>query len=106
MLKRTKELNIFRPSESNEADAVPSLMNSSKPLFETVDLTSLVQVRVLPSYNAGDVESMEIWLPKSSKQKKIRVYFKGLDKLITLHQCKLEKLQNIKKSILDGGSVC
>ncbi len=49
---------------------------------------------------------MEIWLPKSSKQKKIRVYFKGLDKLITLHQCKLEKLQNIKKSILDGGSVC
>lgn len=34
----------------------------AKALFGTVDLTSLVQVGALPSYNAGDVESMEIYL--------------------------------------------
>jgi type I restriction enzyme, S subunit len=35
----------------------------AKALFETVDLTSLVQVGALPSYNAGDVEGMGICLP-------------------------------------------
>ena len=73
----------------------------AKALFETVDLTSLVQVGALPSYNAGDVEGMEIWLPKLSEQRKIGAYFKNLDNLITLHQRKLEKLKNIKKSMLE-----
>jgi len=58
----------------------------AKALFETVDLTSLVQVGALPSYNAGDVESMEIWLPKLPEQKEVGAYFKSLDNLITLHQ--------------------
>ena len=58
----------------------------AKALFETVDLTSLVQVGALPSYNAGDVEGMEIWLPKLPEQRQIGAYFKSLDNLITLHQ--------------------
>ena len=73
----------------------------AKALFETVDLTSLVQVGALPSYNAGDVEGMEIWLPKLPEQRQIGAYFKSLDNLITLHQRKLEKLKNIKKSMLE-----
>ena len=66
----------------------------AKALFETVDLTSLVQVGALPSYNAGDVESMEIMLPKLREQKQIGAYFRSLDNLITLHQreqCKGDK---------------
>ena len=74
----------------------------AKALFETVDLTSLVQVGALPSYNAGDVEGMEIMLPKVSEQRKIGEYFRNLDNLITLHQRKLDKLKNIKKSMLDN----
>ena len=73
----------------------------AKALFGTVDLTSLVQVGALPSYNAGDVESMEIYLPSLLEQAQIGAYFKHLDNLITLHQRKLEKLQNIKKSMLE-----
>ena len=57
-------------------------------LFGTVDLTSLVQVGALPSYNAGDVESMEIYLPSLLEQEQIGAYFKHLDNLITLHQRK------------------
>ena len=38
---------------------------------------------------------------KQSEQKKISTYFKQLDDLITLHQRKLEKLKNIKKSMLE-----
>ncbi len=73
----------------------------AKALFGTVDLTSLVQVGALPSYNAGDVESMGIYLPSPFEQEQIGAFFKLLDNLITLHQRELEKLQNIKKSMLE-----
>ena len=58
----------------------------AKALFGTVDLTSLIQVGALPSYNAGDVESMEIYLPSLLEQEQIGGFFKQLDNLITLHQ--------------------
>ena len=58
----------------------------ARALFGTVDLTSLVQVGALPSYNAGDVESMEIYLPSLLEQEQIGGFFKQLDNLITLHQ--------------------
>ena len=64
----------------------------AKALFGTVDLTSLVQVGALPSYNAGDVESMEIYLPSLLEQEQIGAYFKHLDNLITLHQRKCANL--------------
>ena len=60
----------------------------AKALFGTVDLTSLVQVGALPSYNAGDVESMGIYLPSLFEQEQIGAFFKLLDNLITLHQRK------------------
>ena len=60
----------------------------AKALFETVDLTSLVQVGALPSYNAGDVEAMEIMLPTMAEQEKIGLFFARVDNLITLHQRK------------------
>ena len=75
--------------------------NFAKALFETVDLTSLVQVGALPSYNARDVEAMEIMLPNISEQEKIGQYFHQLDNFITLHQRKLEKLKTFKKAMLD-----
>jgi len=40
----------------------------------------------LPSYNASDVEAMEVALPASmSEQRQIGGLFKQLDNLITLH---------------------
>ena len=64
----------------------------AKALFGTVDLTSLVQVGALPSYNAGDVESMGIYLPNLFEQEQIGAFFKLLDNLITLHQRKCANL--------------
>ena len=40
-------------------------------------------------------------IPDIQEQKKIGEYFLRLDNLITLHQRKVEKLQNIKKSCLE-----
>lgn len=73
----------------------------AKALFGTVDLTSLVQVGALPSYNAGDVESMEIYLPSLLEQEQIGGFFKQLDNLITLHQQKLKLLKQIKKAMVN-----
>ena len=41
-------------------------------------------------------------MPQSMEQKKIGELFQILDHLITLHQSKLEKLQKIKKSMLES----
>lgn len=73
----------------------------AKTCFETVNLTSLVQVGALPSYNSRDVEMMSIQLPTLLEQKAIGEFFSYFDRLITLHQRKLKKLHNIKKSMLE-----
>ena len=57
------------------------------------------------------VLKQEIVIPCLNEQTKIGEYFENLDHLITLHQRKLEKLQNMKKSCLqkmfpkDGATV-
>ena len=54
-------------------------------------------------YNISKNKMMDIEMPIPSidEQKQIGEYFANLDNLITLHQRKLEKLQNIKKSMLE-----
>lgn len=43
----------------------------------------------------------EYLIPKKEEQIRIGQYFSKLDHLITLHQREVEKLQNIKKSMLE-----
>jgi len=45
------------------------------------------------------IRDMDISIPSVAEQERIGEYFTNLDNLITLHQCKLEKLKNIKKSM-------
>lgn len=60
-----------------------------KTLFEKIDLTELVQVGALPSYNATDVENLDIKMPADiNEQITIGEFFANLDHLITLHQRK------------------
>ena len=47
------------------------------------------------------LQKSEIWMPNVDEQRIIGQQFAQLDSLITLHQRKLELLQNIKKSLLD-----
>lgn len=74
----------------------------AKALFETIDLTSLIQVGALPSYNAGDIENMNVVIPKINEQRKIGTYLHNLDNLITLHQRKLDQLKTLKKFMLQN----
>lgn len=43
---------------------------------------------------------MEFMIPSGEEQDKIGAYFKQLDHLITLHQCKCDKYSNIKKGMM------
>ena len=53
------------------------------------------------SVDFGKIKDMLLYMPSTVEQQQIGDYFAKLDDLITLHQRKLELLQNIKKSLLD-----
>ena len=48
------------------------------------------------------IADMELQMPSKPEQEKIANFFTDLDKIITLHQRKYEKLQIIKKSMLEN----
>ena len=55
-----------------------------------------------PAINANDLAEIEVAAPSDeSEAQKIGAIFRSIDNLITLHQRELEKLQNIKKSMLE-----
>ena len=55
-----------------------------------------------PAINANDLAKIEVFFPKDEcEHHQIGTYFRNLDNLITLHQRKLDRLKNIKKSMLD-----
>ncbi|EPC5010461.1 restriction endonuclease subunit S [Listeria innocua] len=55
-----------------------------------------------PNISSKEVGAFEFYFPtKIEEQKKIGFFFQQLDKTITLHQRKLQKLQNIKKAYLN-----
>ena len=55
-----------------------------------------------PAINSNDLAEIEVYSPSDpQEQRQIGDFFKKIDSLITLHQRELEKLQNIKKSMLE-----
>ena len=65
------------------------------------DLTLLAQGISRFNISKNKVMELSVAVPSAAEQKQIGQYFARLDSLITLHQRKLELLQNIKKSLLD-----
>ena len=55
-----------------------------------------------PNLSAKNLYLFDIPIPRDVEQIKIAEYLESLDHLITLHQSKLEKLQKIKKSMLES----
>ncbi|EAA0192865.1 restriction endonuclease subunit S [Listeria monocytogenes] len=51
--------------------------------------------------NLGEINQVSIFIPDLEEQVEIGIFFKKLDKTITIHQRKLQKLQNIKKAYLN-----
>ena len=69
-------------------------------LFQNVDWKKKDESTGVPSLSKLIINNVETATPIYVEQKKIGDYFRNLDNLITLHQRKLVKLKNIKKSML------
>ena len=54
-----------------------------------------------PNLSLEQVANLEIAIPSEDEQKIIGAFFQQLDNLIALHQRKIEKLTNVKKSMLE-----
>ena len=65
------------------------------------DIESLLVGGGRAKLNAETLMGLDLLLPVKQEQVLIGNYFANLDHLITLHQRKLEKLQNIKKAMLE-----
>ncbi|UUV99064.1 restriction endonuclease subunit S [Vagococcus luciliae] len=68
-------------------------------LFKS-QLLKIVQQSSNININAENIKSTLIMLPSIEEQTKIGNFFKQLDDTIALHQCELEKLQEMKKAFL------
>ena len=71
-----------------------------KVLYPTVKWDGIEGSTIKRLYNSNFLNTC-INIPNTLEQEKIGELFTNLDNLITLHQRKLEKLKNIKKSMLD-----
>jgi type I restriction enzyme S subunit len=70
---------------------------------ETVRKKIVFLAQGISRYNISKNKVMEIEIPLPSirEQQLLGRYFDNLDNLITLHQCKCEKLKDIKEALLD-----
>ena len=82
------------PRENNELSFIYCV-------FQNVDWKKKDESTGVPSLSKTAINDINIDLPGYEEQKWLGEYFSKLDNLITLHQRKLEKLQNIKKSMLE-----
>lgn len=63
-------------------------------------LLPLIQGTKISSISKSALQDTNIFYPDQEEQKRIGSFLLNLDNLITLHQHKLEKLQNVKKACL------
>ena len=95
----SKEYPVFRSSTGNNLTVIILYLNSSQRFRSFCREQKMGGTRTRLYYK--NLCTFEFQLPSENEQTKIACLFQELDKLITLHQSKLEKLQNIKKSCLE-----
>ena len=85
--------HVLRTKDGNENNFI---CNS----LERKDYKQYNSGMAMPKLNKGVCQSIPISCPRFDEQKKIGDYFRNLDHLITLHQCKCDKYSNIKKGMM------
>ena len=71
-----------------------------KVLYPTIKWDGIEGSTIKRLYNDNFLRT-QFLIPKIEEQEQLGIFFDCLDNLITLHQRKLEKLKNIKKSMLE-----
>lgn len=92
------DLNIITPQSNIDSAFLAITISNGKPHN---DMAKMAQGKSVVHLHNSDLEKIDLTYPKHEEQVQISTYFKSIDNLITLHQRKLEKLKNIKKSMLE-----
>lgn len=93
------DLNIIYPQSFLNPIFIAISISNGKPHKE---MAKRAQGKSVVHLHNVDLSKIEIDYPSIDEQTRISSYFISLDHLITLHQSKLEKLQKIKKSMLES----
>ena len=70
-------------------------------LYQQINLPNFSTGSGVPTLNRNDVHDAIVSVPSKEEQRTIADYFTNLDHLITLHQRKYDKLQILKKAMLE-----
>ncbi len=70
-------------------------------IFQNIDWKKKDESTSVPSLSKTAINDVDILVPMYNEQQYIGKYFSELDKLITLHQKRVEKLQSIKKACIE-----
>ena len=91
---------LIRAKVNQDNDAEFVFQSTLSPSYEKyIRITS--QRSGQPGVNAQEYGEYDLFAPSKEEQQRIGHFLRGIDSLITLHQRELEKLQNIKKSMLE-----
>ncbi|WP_105210709.1 restriction endonuclease subunit S [Streptococcus suis] len=70
-------------------------------IFQNINWKSMDESTGVPSLSKNGINNVKVLTPKIKEQSAIGTFFSTLDRHITLHQRKLEKLKNLKKALLN-----
>ncbi len=91
---------LIRAKVNQDNDAEFVFQSTLSPSYEKyIRITS--QRSGQPGVNAQEYGEYDLFAPSKEEQQRIGRFLRGIDNLITLHQRKLEKLTNVKKSMLE-----
>ena len=92
------DLNIITPSDDLDSAFLAISISNGKPRRE---MAKMAQGKSVVHLHNTDLARIDLPYPRKEEQQEISGYFSRIDNLITLHQRKLEKLQDLKKSMLE-----
>ena len=92
------DLNVVHPNEELVSQFLSLIISNGSVQKE---LASKAQGKSVVHIHNPDIEKLVIYFPNIEEQNKIVSVFKNLDHLITLHQRKLSKLQQLKTIFLE-----
>ena len=91
-----QQINSLTPYDENDAYFLLTESEIWSNTMKRMAASGTMQI-----VNKAEFSELKTKVPSLAEQQQIGTYFKNLDNLITLHQRKYDKLQNIKKSMLE-----
>lgn len=96
----SKDADLIWIKRSSKYDSEYLYAYITAPIFRAY-IGEISHIGTIAHYTIEQVKDTPIAFPSINEQKGIGNFFRSLDSLVTLHQRKLERLQNIKKACLE-----